>query len=266
MSGRPTRWRRRLGWAALTLGLATLGGCEALVVPLMMGRSHKVAAVHEPAPGRLAVLAEAAPGLPAADPRLRAFTDQVAATATGHLRSNLEDLKRRRDGSPKRGQALVDPTRIAVERARIPAAFGQLPLDAVARRLGADALVYVEVTLVRLPDPGDTAMTGALFTPAAAGTVRVVDASGRRVFPAADGPEVGGFLGNAGGHPVSVELRPRRVGEDAADPATMRRDLADAAGLAVARLFYDWTGPRPGDAALEAQRRAAGRPAPGDRR
>ena len=267
---RPRRPSRSVSTLSLILvcawALPAATGCEAVAVPFLLLRSNKVAAEHEPAPGRVAVLAEAAPGLPADDPRMRAFTDQLAATSTSHLRDNLKQLKRRGDGTPKRGQELVDPASIATERARDPAAFAALPLDAVARRLGAEVVVFVEVSQVRLPDAGNAAMTGALVTPSASGTVRVVDALGRRVFPEPEGPEAGGFLGNAGGRPFAVELRTRELGGDRSDPATLRRDLADAAGLAVARLFYDWTGPRPGDAVYEQRRHNAGRPQPGDRR
>lgn len=63
-----------------------------------------------------------------------------------------------------------------------------------------------------------------------------------------------------------MQLRGRRVGDDDANPATLRRDLANAAGLEVARLFYDWTGKRPGDGVYEERRRNQGRPAVGDRR
>ncbi len=248
------------------LALSAVPGCGALTLPFLLAQNHKVDAAFEPAPGRMVVLAEAAPGLPADDPRLRAFTEQVAATATSHLRTNLREIKRRKDGSPKRGQELVDPASVAAERGRAPEAFAALPLDGVARRFDADFVVFVEVAQVRLPDPGNTGMTGALVTPSASGSVRVVDALGRRVFPTPDGPEAGGFLGNAGGRPFAVELRTRELGSDLGDPGTLRRDLADAAGLAVARLFYDWTGPRPGDAVYEQRRYNAGRPQPGDKR
>ncbi|BAM02409.1 hypothetical protein [Phycisphaera mikurensis] len=251
--------------AALALGSLSLPGCEAVAVPFLLLRSHKVEAVARLPPGSVAVLAEAAPGLPAGDPRVRSFTDQVAATAGQHLATNLRPLQRRADGSPKKGQAVVDGRRVARERERDAAAFAALPLDALPARLGVDTLVFVEVQALRLPNAADAGMTGALVVPAASGTVRVVDARGVQLFPRREDADAGGFLGGPAGRPFSVDLRARRIGEDAADPANVRRDLADAAGLAVARLFYDWTGQAPGDTVYEERRRTTGTPRPGDR-
>ena len=257
--------RRALSIACVAT-LPLLSGCAGAAVPMMMLQSHKVDAVHGLEPGVVAVLAEAGGGLPKSDPRVRSFTDQLAAAATGHLEANLPELKRTREGAPKRGQAVVPAPRVVAERERDPEAFAELSLATLCRRLSADRVVFVEVTDLRLPDPADAGMTGAIFTPSASGTVRVVDRSGARTFPPAEGVAGGGFLGGGDGHRFSVQLRGRRVGDDDANPATLRRDLANAAGLEVARLFYDWTGRRPGDAVYEERRRNQGRPAAGDRR
>ena len=257
---------RRALRAGCVAALPLLGGCAGAIVPLALLQDHKVDAAHELAPGVVAVLAEAGGGLPAADPRLRAFTDQLAAAATGHLEANLPPLKLTRAGEARKGQALAPAARVVAERERDPGGFAGADLATLCRLLGADAVVFVEVTELRLPDAADAGMTGAIVSPAAAGSVRVVSRSGQRRFPAPEGVGGGGFLGGRGGHGFSVELRGRRVGEQDADPATLRRDLANAAGLEVARLFYDWTGRRPGDAVYEERRRQQGRPAAGDRR
>lgn len=263
--GRVALTAGRLAPALLLAASFATAGCSAISVPFLLLKSHEVKAEHQLVPGSVVVLAEPARSLPADDPRQRAFADQLAATASGHLTQNLPEQKWARDGTLKEGQTVVAFSKVIAARDADPEAFSKLPLDAMARNLGADRLVFVEITQVQLPDATATALTGALFTPAATGTVRVVDALGNRVFPPREGPETGGFLGSNGGRSFTVELRPRRVGDDDTDPAELRRNLANAAGLEVARLFYNWTGQRPGDQVYEERRRIDGQQRPGDR-
>ena len=112
-------------------------------------------------------------------------------------------------------------------------AFGEMPIDAVGRELGADQVVMVTVRGASLQ------MAMGVARPSAAVDVTVIDAhTGQRLFP-----EPGPLHDPLDPPPGAVlTVRDERTDLDPARPDQLRqmaRDLARRIGLEVARLFYD---------------------------
>lgn len=104
------------------------------------------------------------------------------------------------------------------------------PIAELARKVGADQIVYAQITQFTLSPDGQS------FTPTAELRVRVLDADaegeesiGKRIWPAdADGhPLIAGGESIAGFSP-----------RDAADIRQAEVELADLAGLRLAQLFF----------------------------
>lgn len=131
---------------------------------------------------------------------------------------------------------VVDVNRVA---AREGAEFAQKSAAGLARQLEAKQVIQVQVDQVTLePSPG-------LAQPTARVYVKVVDASGKRLFPAANGDAASSPWGYA----LTVKLPQVSPGIDArAHSAALRRSLATRIGREAAALFYKHK-VSPGDAA-----------------
>lgn len=123
----------------------------------------------------------------------------------------------------------VDPS--AIHMMSIQPSERQTPIAELARKVGADQIIYAQITQFTLSPDGQT------FTPSAELRVKVLDAQaqgeetiGRRIWPA----EAEGHPLLAGGESISG-FSPR----DAADIRQAELELADLTGLRLAQLFYD---------------------------
>lgn len=107
----------------------------------------------------------------------------------------------------------------------------QTPIAELARRVGADQIIYAQIIGFTLSPDGQT------FTPTAELRVKVLDAGadgeetiGKRLWPA----DAEGHPLIAGGESISG-FSPR----DAADIRQAELELADLTGLRLAQLFFD---------------------------
>ncbi len=123
----------------------------------------------------------------------------------------------------------VDPG--AIHMMSIQPSERQTPIAELARKVGADQIIYAQITQFTLSPDGQT------FTPSAELRVKVLDAQaqgeetiGRRVWPA----EAEGHPLLAGGESIAG-FSPR----DAADIRQAELELADLTGLRLAQLFFD---------------------------
>jgi len=93
----------------------------------------------------------------------------------------------------------------------------------VGRRVGADRVIYVEMTSFALSRDGVT------LAPSASARVKVIDAAtGRRIFPE-----------DAAGHPVTAQLpRGAQAPSSLAARAQLEQALARALGVQIARVFF----------------------------
>ena len=130
------------------------------------------------------------------------------------------------------GQETLDQRRAASGDASL-----QEPLDVLAEAAGAEAILYL-----RLAELSPRSGTG-LMHPTAAAAVRVVDADGRRLFPTGEGERW-----------IRTDLLTRPDVADT-DRSAQERVLADALGRRVARLFFRWRRPAPGERVLAERER-----------
>lgn len=160
------------------------------------------------------------------DPRL---PRTVGAVALHHMRFH---------GAP-RAAALVDAAQVARLEARLDSGWATTPIDAIGRQLQADQVVYAQ-----LHTTGLEAHRGDLNgVPALRLDVKVIDShTGDRLWPPPSAAATNG-------HPLIVRANAaqrHRLLTGSASTQAMLQQLADAAGLALAQLFYDWTPPPPG--------------------
>lgn len=105
-------------------------------------------------------------------------------------------------------------------------AYQKMPLDAIARELGGEQVIYVDLDLFDI----DHALASEMLTGKAEVRVRVVDASGELKWP----------IDSAKGFPVNVKLNPKRVPLGSGDQ-TIRQELRTTLADKIAKLFYNWT-------------------------
>jgi len=135
--------------------------------------------------------------------------------------------------------ALVDADQVARLEARLGDAWHTTPIDDIGRRLHAEQVVYARLTPIGL----DTHRGDPAGVPSLRLDVKIIDAAtGARIWPAE-------AVAAPDGHPVVVratmaQRRSRLAGKET--PRQTLDHLADAAGLALGQLFYDWTPPPPG--------------------
>jgi len=196
--------------AALAACLLAAGGCQ--VFGVLFGKAlpdPPVPAKFVPEKRPTLVLAEnyRSPTLTAQD------ADRVARIVAQHWQS--------RDVAP-----LVARDDLVRLRDRDPAAFAAMDVRAIARAVGAEQVVYVDLMGVGVSaSPGSEILKGQ-----ASANVRVIDVpSGRVLFP----------LDATDGIPVGYET-PLQVGRDRVTPLSVRGATLEGLGLRIARLFYKW--------------------------
>jgi hypothetical protein len=140
-------------------------------------------------------------------------------------------------------ELIISPEKLTALREELGERYGSIAIDDLGRRLGAEQVIYVEVAeAVIANQPG-------IIQPRSLVGVRLVDATnGRRLYPT-DDRSIGS---RSAGRLVNTELPPTPAGE-ASLPAKQRA-LADETAQNVARLFYDWKRPAPGET-IEAKRK-----------
>lgn len=136
----------------------------------------------------------------------------------------------------------VSQAELAALEGELGDAFRSTSLQQIGTRLDANQVIYAEIVAYQLQ------MGGGIYHPAMAMNVKVIDIdAGERVFPPVSDPETGMTLSSTSA-PVRTELRVvNRTAEGAAAQSIASRELAAQAGLDVARLFFEWRRPEPGD-------------------
>ncbi len=153
----------------------------------------------------------------------------IGATALHHMRFH---------GAPETA-VLVDAQQVARLEDQLGEAWPTTPIDDIGRRLHAQQIVYARIT----PQGINTHRGDRNGIPALQLDVKIIDAqSGTRIWP----PHA---VGSSDGYPLVVQAtldqrRRRLTGKDT--PEQTLGHLADAAGLALGQLFYDWVPPAPG--------------------
>ncbi len=100
---------------------------------------------------------------------------------------------------------------------------GGAPLEAMARKASADAVIYIDIRSLRLrATPGAALWHGRMTA-----SVSVVDADGQRLWP----------TDRQGGYPLTVELPPASDDSTTYD-LTLAEQLTDRMADEVVRLFY----------------------------
>jgi len=99
------------------------------------------------------------------------------------------------------------------------------PLSALAEKLGADAVLYIDIRQFRLRSaPGEPVWAGRLSV-----MVRMVDAGGKRLWPPAD---------RAHGYPIVVEMTPT-TDDSTTYGLTLTEKMADRMAERIVQLFCE---------------------------
>ncbi len=213
----------------LLTGCNMLGGAAVALIP-----KPPVPAQHDLADKRTLVIVEDRRGM-IQDP-------SVIRQVNASLRQALEEEEVVTTG-------FVPQSELTALEGELGDAYRSTSLQQIGTRLEADQVVYAEIVAYQLQ------MGGGIYHPAMALNVKVIDIDeGRRVFPPDIDPETGVTL-SATSVPVRTELRVvNRTAEGAAAQSIASRELAAQAGLDVARLFFEWRRPEPGDMLRDDQR------------
>ncbi|XAM00490.1 hypothetical protein OT109_03680 [Phycisphaeraceae bacterium D3-23] len=136
----------------------------------------------------------------------------------------------------------VPQTELTALQTELGVDYQRTSLGEIARHLGAEQLIYAKVTGYQLE------MGGGIFRPMMAFELKVIDMElGERSYPRTVDPETGIVEGRTF-VPVITELQTRnRTAEGSAARSIAARELADQAGIEIARLFHSWKRPEPGD-------------------
>jgi len=135
----------------------------------------------------------------------------------------------------------IEPKAVARLESRLSKAWSATPIDQIARKLNAKQIIYAKVTDVQ------TDLTETLYRPRVSLEVKVITADAERLWPAP--PALVDPQKTTPGSPLNIRLNfasraSRKIGD--ATPDDLSRRLADEAGLALGRLFYEWEVPEPG--------------------
>lgn len=153
----------------------------------------------------------------------------IGAIALHHMRFH---------GAPATA-VLVDAQQVARLEAQLGEDWPNTPIVDIGRRLSAQQIIYARVTPLGL----DTHRGDRSGIPSLRLDVKIIDThSGERIWPPTS-------VGSSDGHPLVVKAtisqrRRRLAGKETAEQTLGH--LADAAGLALGQLFYDWIPPAPG--------------------
>ena len=221
----PSRGQRLgvlLAAAAILLGT---GGCTLTGIVDQAIRGPAATPALFELPDRTTVVLVDDPDRALADPQV---PRTIGAVALHHMRFH---------GAPATA-ALVDADQIARLEARLGDDWHATPIDAIGRRLNADQVVYARLTPLGL----NTRLGDGV--PSLRLDVKVIDAhTGERIWPAQ-------AVAAPDGHPLTVKAsvgqRRRLLAGHDTSQQTLDQ-LADAAGLALGQLFYDWVPPPPGE-------------------
>lgn len=200
--------------ACLLACVASTTGCDAVgVIASAVTPPPEVKAQYEPAKVLTLVLIDPAPGV--ADPAAVSLDADRLARMLG------KDLVDR-----KVVPSVVDNDKLAVLRETKAGDFRKLSVADVARKLGAEQVVFVELDAIGIGvAQGSDAMKGV-----AGARVRLVDArTAQVVYPTVE----------AGGQPVGFETDIRRI-SDKSTAASVRAETLAGLSDRVARLFYTW--------------------------
>lgn len=203
-------------------GCNLIGGAAVALIP-----KPPVPAQHDLADKRTLVIIEDRRGM-IQDPSV---VRQVGAS----LRQSLEDEEVVTAG-------FVPQSDLAALQGRLGSDFRSTSLELIGRELGAQQVIYAEITAYQLQ------LGGGIYQPAMAMNVKVIDIDmGERVFPPVTDPETGMTLASTSAS-VRTELRTvNRTAEGAGARSIVSRELAAQSGLDAARLFFEWRRPEPGD-------------------
>jgi hypothetical protein len=122
---------------------------------------------------------------------------------------------------------IVEPDVAESFRSSKGQAYRKMPLDEIARSLGATQVIYVDLERFDV----QRAIASELLGGQAEARVRVVNDAGELLWP----------IDSAGGYPVAVKVEPQRVAPGAGEHA-VRQELHTALADKVAKLFYNWQG------------------------
>lgn len=136
----------------------------------------------------------------------------------------------------------VPQTELTALQTRLGEDYAKTSLQTIGRELGAEQVIYVNITGFQLE------LGGGVYQPAMSMQVKVIDLDvGARTYPPVVDEETGIALGQSF-VPVMTQMQTRnRQAEGHAARAIVSRELADQAGIEVARLFHSWKRPEPGD-------------------
>ncbi|MCE9590705.1 MAG: hypothetical protein K8S99_09300 [Planctomycetes bacterium] len=161
----------------------------------------------------------------------------TAGVIAANVKLELENNKAFEKGS------VIDPAKLALHMAELGPAGAKVPLVRLARDMGAEQVIGVEVGGVDFnQDPG-------AYRPSMVVRVKLIDAvSGKRVFPPLDSGEAADVATATRGYPVQSQLFYKAVADDAElETARGMRLLAKRAGRDVARVFTSYQARRPGE-------------------
>jgi hypothetical protein len=120
---------------------------------------------------------------------------------------------------------VVEPEQAEAFRGKQGPAYRKMPVDAIARALGATQVIYIDLETFST----DHAIASELVGGKAEARVRVVNDGGELLWPD----------DSAGGYPVAVKVEPQRVGPGGND-LVVRQQLHAALADEIAKLFYNW--------------------------
>jgi hypothetical protein len=208
-----------LSLAALSTGCAAVGVIASAVTP-----PPEVKAQYEPAKVQTLVLIDPAPGV--------ANPPAVALDADRLARMLCKDLV-----DHKAVPAVVDNDKLTVFRDSQLDGFRKLSVADVARKLGAEQVIYVELDAIGIGvAQGSDVMKGV-----AGARVRVVDARTAMVtFP----------TGESRGQTVAFESEMRRT-SDKATAASVRAETLQGLSDRIAKLFYTYRAEEPKPSMLQ---------------
>lgn len=152
------------------------------------------------------------------NPRL---TQSIAAQTNFQLKQHFDKIK------------LVSVRDLASLQTKLGNRYSSTPMVTIARDLGADVLIHVEVETVTLR------YAYTVYRPTASVRVKVIDATTlKRLFPS-PGPVRDQAIAQPG-YPLLVHLPSQTVNQSQPGAVqAMTRSLAKRIGVKVAELFYD---------------------------
>jgi len=205
--------------AVMAVAAGAMSGCEgpAAIASIITGEGEKVKAQYTLQPRPTLILVD--------DPKDHFegphLTAVVAAAAALHLNEH------------QAAPPFVDPKVLNKVREDLGKQYFKTPIDEIGRKTGAEVVLYVEVQGV------SPQLVGSLYRPIAGAQVKVIDVVNKqRLFPKT-GPLVASDT--VSGQQVSVQMDPISVESPTrATEQVVLRALAEALGLEVSQLFYDW--------------------------